>query len=235
MAYLCTHSQPTFIKMERAILPFVMKLPKTQTESVSGPYVLGGICDIPFHSTARGCRYPQKTGSPAAAWGAEPDWDRKAETLPGRPSGPTETTPASSPTDWHTEWQTHYEYISPVWHHNITVYLDKRWHSWRCGSVCFSTAGPLHCVCSQRGSKSEMAVTDLRLMSSGGRTSWQEEPSLVRTEKTCPRSLHTTSSAASAPLRLHSTVKTMLVSRLHSSSSGVCCKTNNTWILTENI
>lgn len=66
-------------------------------------------------------------------------------------------------------------------------------------------------------------VADLRLMSSGGRTSWQDEPSLVRTEKTCPLSRHTTSSAPSTPLRLHSTEKMMLVRVLYSSSSGVCC------------
>lgn len=75
----------------------------------------------------------------------------------------------------------------------------------------------------------QVRVTNLRLMSSGGRTSWQEEPSLVRTENTCPRSLHTTSSAPSAPLPLHRTENTMLVSRLHSSSSGVCCSVNNSW------
>lgn len=70
----------------------------------------------------------------------------------------------------------------------------------------------------------QVFVADLRLISSGGRTSWQDEPSLVRTEKTCPLSRHTTSSAPSTPLRLHSTEKMMLVRVLYSSSSGVCCK-----------
>ncbi len=80
-----------------------MELPKARTKCVSGAYV--GIRDKPFHSTASGCQCPQQTGSPAAAWGAEPDWDRKADTPPGRPSGLTETTPASFPAGWHTEWQ----------------------------------------------------------------------------------------------------------------------------------
>lgn len=82
--------------------------------------------------------------------------------------------------------------------------------------------------CQLRASQFRTTVTDLRLTSSGGRTSWQDEPSLVRTENTCPLSLHTTSSVVSAPLRLHSTEKTMLVSRLHSSSSGVCCEAHET-------
>lgn len=65
-----------------------------------------------------------------------------------------------------------------------------------------------------------ICVSYLRLISSGGRTSCQEEPSLVRAEKTCPLSRHTASSVPSVPV--HSTRKTMLVSKLHNSSSGAC-------------
>lgn len=63
-------------------------------------------------------------------------------------------------------------------------------------------------------------VSYLRLISSGWRTSCQEEPSLVRAEKTCPLSRHTASSVPSVPV--HSTRNTMLVSKLHNSSSGAC-------------
>jgi len=179
-------------------------------------------CDIPFHSTGCGCLCPRQTGSPAAAWGGEPGWDRKAGSRPEPPSGLTETTPASSPADWNKSGKQD-ELITPVC--DKTICLDNY------------TKGVVHCIfplwdCHFNvfvsGSTFEFTVTDLRLMSSGGRTSWQEEPSLVRTENTCPLSLQTTSSDASGPLRLHSTENTMLVSRLHSSSSGVCCNGNNT-------
>lgn len=61
----------------------------------------------------------------------------------------------------------------------------------------------------------------LRLMQSGGRTSVAEAPSWVSTEKTWPRSRQAASSLSSTPR--HVTRNSMLVSRLHSSSSGGCC------------
>lgn len=61
----------------------------------------------------------------------------------------------------------------------------------------------------------------LRLMQSGGRTSVAEAPSWVSTEKTWPRSRQAASSLPSTPR--HVTENSTLVSKLHSSSSGVCC------------
>lgn len=61
----------------------------------------------------------------------------------------------------------------------------------------------------------------LRLMQSGGRTSVAEAPSWVSTENTWPRSRQAASSLPSTPR--HVTENSTLVSRLHNSSSEVCC------------
>lgn len=61
----------------------------------------------------------------------------------------------------------------------------------------------------------------LRLMQSGGRTSVAEAPSWVSTEKTWPRSRQAASALPSTPR--HVTENSTLVSKLHNSSSGVCC------------
>jgi len=47
-----------------------------------------------------------KTGSPVAGGAGAPGWGRRVERLPGPPSGLTETTRASSPTDWSTHTYT---------------------------------------------------------------------------------------------------------------------------------
>lgn len=67
----------------------------------------------------------------------------------------------------------------------------------------------------------------LRLMQSGGRTSVAEAPSWVSTEKTWPRSRQAASSLPSTPR--HATENSTLVSRLHNSSSGVCCGHKRVW------
>lgn len=64
-------------------------------------------------------------------------------------------------------------------------------------------------------------------MQSGGRTSVAEAPSWVSTEKTWPRSRQAASLLPSTPR--HVTENSTLVSRLHNSSSEVCC--GHRWVM----
>lgn len=97
--------------------------------------------------------------------------------------------------------------------------ISRRLGKARGSGVCLLPASPPPAL--PAGLRTARGTPHLRLMQSGGHTSVAEAPSWVSTEKTWPRSRQAASSLSSTPR--HVTRNSMLVSRLHSSSSGVCC------------